>query len=62
MALGQAQDHYFDQSLLDRLRYLWLSENVGSGLRKMARRFVQLLHEIDRYPLDALRAGPLHKN
>ena len=31
----------FDQSLLDRSRYFWLGENVGRGLRKMARRFVQ---------------------
>jgi hypothetical protein len=41
IALGRANDHCFEQSLLDRSSYFRLRENVGGGLRKMARRFVQ---------------------
>src|SRR5580700_4997791 len=54
MALGQAQDHCFDQALLDRSRHFWLRENVGRGLREMVRRFVQLRNR-DRAAVGGVR-------
>jgi len=38
------------------------AERGAQLVEHAARRFVQLLGEIDRYPLDSLRPGPLHKN
>jgi creatinine amidohydrolase len=37
------------------------AERGAQLVEHAAARFVKLLAEIDRYPLDALRAGPLHK-
>jgi hypothetical protein len=40
MAIRQAENHRFDQSLLHRSRDLGLCEDVRDVFREMARRFV----------------------